>query len=84
MRNDLEFSLDDVLTKVEITRGAHVRFSTLQVQFLIHLNKYVKFFDDDDVKEYHWLNAVRCYLVYLVGTTIFNNKSATYVDIMFV
>lgn len=35
---------------------------------------------DDMHVEYHWYCALRCYLLFLAGTSMFIDKSATYVD----
>ncbi|CAL5198860.1 unnamed protein product [Lathyrus oleraceus] len=63
------------------TRGAHARFSFLEKIYKGHLRGAL----DVDVNgmqvEYHC--ALRCYLLFLVGTSMFVEKSTTYVDVVY-
>lgn len=84
LHNDLGFNSNDALIEIQRARGAHVRFSTLEAQFFSHLNRPIQFDVDDKVKEYHMFYSIRYYLLYLVDTIIFNDKSATYVGVIYV
>jgi hypothetical protein len=79
-------SFGDALDEVNDTRGAHARFSYLMRIFKERLMKQLKFDNEGGMKEEvrkFWDQALRIYLMYLVGITLFTDKSTTYVDVVY-
>lgn len=48
-----------------------------------HLHKLMDAEGDDMQVEYHWAYTLRCPLLFLVGTSTFVDKSATYVYVVY-
>ena len=67
----LGVSLGEAMVETSATRGAYVRFSWLRDVYAVQL------------QEDHLENAARAFLLYLVGTTIFADKSSTYVSVVY-
>ena len=72
------------LKEVADTRDVHARFNF----FLENLNKdhlqWAKDAEGDDLQvEYHQTCALRCYLLFLIDTSMFVDKSATYIDVVY-
>ncbi|CAI8618364.1 unnamed protein product [Vicia faba] len=65
-------------------KSAHARASFLEKLYKDHLERVMDDEDDDMQIEYHWTCALRCYLFFLVDNSIFMDKSATYVDVVYV
>ena len=83
MADYLGVDLEDAMRKFEKTKGCHARFEFLKK---IYRDKILR------VKEARGYNeqvglyrvyAMRAYLLYLFGTTIFMDKSATYTNIVY-
>lgn len=71
----------DSLMQCESTRGTHVKISYLYKLYEDKL-ELVNDTDDDDLQvTYHRECALRCYLIFLVGMSVFVEKSVTYVDV---
>nr|KYP55189.1 Serine/threonine protein phosphatase 7 long form isogeny [Cajanus cajan] len=67
----LGVSHKDAILEIRATRGAHVRMSWLRDVY------------DVRCQEKRWEFSTRAFVLFLVGCTIFANKSATYVDVAF-
>lgn len=68
--------------EIDVTRGAHTRFSYLEKLYEFLLDAEVEAESDDEMILHHRQCALRLYLMYLVGTTIFMEKSVTYVNVV--
>ncbi|XP_058783827.1 protein MAIN-LIKE 1-like [Vicia villosa] len=62
---------NDALEEVQRIRGAHVRFSFLQRQYVAQLIAA------------HREQALRCYFLYLIGAQLFVDTSSSYIDIVY-
>lgn len=64
------------------TRGVHARFIIWDELYKDHL-QWAKEAEDDGMQaDYHRTCALRCYLLFLVDTYIFVDKSATYIHVV--
>lgn len=72
----------DAEEELHDAKGAHVRFWWLGTQYL-KLLTYARTVEDEEEREMWRVRTVRCYLLYLVGTTLFTDKSANYVDVKY-
>ncbi|CAL5211018.1 unnamed protein product [Lathyrus oleraceus] len=73
----------DALMQCESTRGAHAKFSYLETVCQNNL-ELVENVDDNDLQvTYHRECALRCFLIFLVGTSLFVDKSGTYVNVAY-
>lgn len=63
--------------------GSHDRFSFLEKIYKEHLQWIMGAEGDDMQVEHHQTYALRCYILFFVGTSIFVDKSATYVDVVY-
>lgn len=73
----------EVANEVSGTRGAHARIKFLKELYKDHL-QWVRNVRIDDIQvDYHRQCILRCYLMFLVGISIFVNKSVTYVDVVY-
>lgn len=68
---------------LEDTRGYHTIFGFLESIYAHHLVAEVQVDGDDEHVMYHKACALRPYLVYLVGMSIFRDKSAYYADVVY-
>lgn len=66
-----------------ISRDAHARFKFLGDVYKDHVQMVVDADGDDMQLEYHLHCGFRCYLLFLVDTSMFLDKSATYVDVVY-
>lgn len=64
------------------TRGCHTKFFLLVKNYVDPMNAVVDVAGDDTWVAYHSVCAFRSYSMILIGTTIFVDKTATYVDIV--
>jgi hypothetical protein len=74
------------LEEVNDTGGAHARFSYLRRIFKERLLQQFEADNKGDMEDEVqnlWAQALRIYLLYLVGITIFIDKSATYVGVVY-
>ncbi|XP_050908675.1 protein MAIN-LIKE 1-like [Lathyrus oleraceus] len=69
--------------EVADTRGAHARFKFLEELYKDHLQWGEDFIGGDMQVDYHQTYALRCYILFLVGTSIFVDKNATYIDVVY-
>ncbi|CAL5203488.1 unnamed protein product [Lathyrus oleraceus] len=65
------------------TRGDHARFSFSEKIYKYHLQKAVDAEGDGMQVGYHRTCTLRCYLLFLVDTSIFVDKSVTCVDVVY-
>lgn len=65
------------------TRGVRVRFCFLENLYKDHMQKVVDTKGDDMQVGYHRTCALRCYLLFLVATSIFVYKNATYFNVVY-
>lgn len=79
----LGFDPDDVQHEKDDTIGCHARFEFLERLYKYHMDVEVEVDDDDAHKIYHIICALRSYLLYLVGMSMFVDKSAYYVDVVY-
>jgi hypothetical protein len=82
----LGFDLGDALKEVEKTKGAHCRFSYLETIFKERLKEQRDLADEYGVtEEVQSLrdHAIRIYFLYLVGITIFSDKSQWNVHVVY-
>jgi len=83
MRRYLGSSPRNALDEATETRGAHARISYLRrIRFLQQLKADNEGGIEDEVQKM-WDQALCIYLMYLVGITLFTDKSATYVDVVY-
>jgi hypothetical protein len=82
----LNFDKEDCKKEFHKMKGAHIGFQKLLQLYLDNLNLAQKAENDkeaeDDVRFYREC-TVRCFLLYLIGSTLFTNKSTQYVDVIF-
>jgi hypothetical protein len=86
MEEYLGSDMGDALTEVENTKGAHCRFSYLERIFKERLKEQRDLATEYGVtEEVRRLReqAIRIYLLYLVGITIFTDKSQWAVDVVY-
>lgn len=69
--------------EVAATRGAHVRFKFLEKLYKEYLQWVVDVEGDDMQVKHHRTCAWRCYPLFLVDMSMFVDKSATYVDMVY-
>ncbi|CAK8534514.1 unnamed protein product [Lathyrus sativus] len=72
-----------VLREVDMTKGAHVRFSFLKERFDEALVVAAQVNGDAQEVEIHMSHALRCYFLFLVSTMLFMDTGATYTDITY-
>ncbi|XP_058742319.1 uncharacterized protein LOC131614782 [Vicia villosa] len=80
---ELGVDLDDALEEVEITRGADVRFHTLQRIYDVEILAALEAVSDEAEANIHKEWVLRCYLLYLIGTQLFVDMSSTYKDVVY-
>ncbi|XP_058762356.1 protein MAIN-LIKE 1-like [Vicia villosa] len=80
---ELGYDLDDALDKVERSREAHVRFRTLERLYDIELLAAHQAAGVEVEADIHRERALRCYLLYLIGTHLFVDTSSTYTDVVY-
>ena len=73
----------DAQKEIDDTRRWHARFSFLKELYKYHLVAVVETDGYDAHVLYHRACALRSYLMYLVGTSIFVDKSDYYVDVVY-
>lgn len=73
----------DAQQEIEDTRGCHIEFGFQDKVQRYHLDVVVKADDDDTHVVYRRVCALRLYLMYLVGTSIFVDKSVYYVNVVY-
>lgn len=78
----LGVGLADALKEIEYIRGVHDRFKFLESLYAHHLTAAMQAKGDDEHVMYR--KALRSYLTYLVGTSIFVDKSVDYVYMVYV
>ncbi|RHN46794.1 putative protein-serine/threonine phosphatase [Medicago truncatula] len=85
MMRYLGSSLGDALDEVNKTRGAHARLSYLRKIFKVRLLLQLELDNEGGMEEVVQRlrdQTLRIYLMYLIGITLFTDKSATYVDVV--
>jgi hypothetical protein len=79
-------STGDALDEVTETRGAHAQVSYLTKIFKQRLQRQLELFNeggmDEEVQRLRD-QALRMFLLYLLGITLFTDKSSTYVDVVY-
>lgn len=73
----------DARKEIDYTEGYNPRFSFLETLYRDHLVAPVEADGDDAWVMYHRTCALKAYLMFFVGTPIFVEKSATYVDVIY-
>lgn len=73
--------LSEAQIEIDTTIGAHARFPYLEKLYKYHLDMVMEAKGDDEQVLHHRQCGLRSYLMYLVDTTIFMYKSATYIDV---
>lgn len=68
---------------INATRGVHARFSYLEKLYEYHRVSLMENEGDDKKTLYHRQCAIRSYLMHLVSKTIFLDKSATCIDVVY-
>lgn len=79
----LGVDIEDSLKELEDTRGCHARFIFLKNLHIHHLDATMESDGDDARVMHHRAYALRSYLMYLVDTSIFVDKGAYYVDLVY-
>lgn len=69
--------------EINDTRGCHSIFSFFETLYRDHLIAVMEADDDDAHAMYHKGRALRVYLIFLVVTSIFMDKSTTYIDVIY-
>lgn len=75
--------LGDTRKEIDYTKGYNARLSFLETLYRDHLVAPVEADSDDAWVVYHRECALKAYLMFLVGTPIFVEKSETYVDVIY-
>jgi hypothetical protein len=85
MVNYLGASPADADKEVTVTRCAHAQFTYLRAFLQSHLREVRQDEMDEDVACIHmyWGWAIKTYLLFTVGATIFSNKAKNYVDLTY-
>lgn len=83
MGNYLGAGLENALKNMEDTRECHARFGFLENLYAHHLVAEEEVNSDDAHVVNHRACALRSYLMYLVGTSIFMDTSAYYIDVVY-
>lgn len=83
MVNYLGIDPGDALQEIKTTRGCHARFRFLERLYIKQLHVAEKDVGDDEQVMQHRAYTLRAYMLYLVGTFIFVDKSVTYVDVVY-
>ncbi|CAJ2668136.1 unnamed protein product [Trifolium pratense] len=82
----LNFPINKCKKEFKKMKGAHIGFKTLKDLYIDNLRDALKAErlkkPAEDV-EFLRECTIRCYLLYLIGATIFTNKSMQYVDVIF-
>ncbi|XP_050914136.1 protein MAIN-LIKE 1-like [Lathyrus oleraceus] len=73
----------EAMDELDKIRGAHARFVYLKKVYEDALLSAHQADGDDEPVALHTSYALRVYLLYLVGTTIFMDKSVTYTDVIY-
>lgn len=71
------------MMELQATLEAHARFQYLDEVYKQHVLNAEQTTGDVEQVTYHGVYTIRAYMLYLVGTTIFVDKSATYVDVVY-
>ncbi|XP_058770784.1 protein MAIN-LIKE 1-like [Vicia villosa] len=71
------------LGEIDKTRGCHVRYSFLGQVFMNEIRRAQEDDGDPEQVTIHMRFAIRTYLLYLIGTQIFLDTSATYILFMY-
>ncbi|GAU37261.1 hypothetical protein TSUD_319150 [Trifolium subterraneum] len=83
----LNFSREDAQEEFDKMKGAHVSFAKLLEIYPDNLNSALEAENNEDEEEetVEFLRdcTVRAFLLYLIGGTLFTNKSVQYVDLIF-
>jgi hypothetical protein len=82
----LNFSREDCKQEFAKTNGAHIGFPKLQEIYHANLNLALKAENDKEAEHvvvWYREATIRAFLLYLLGATIFTNKSGQYVDVIF-
>ena len=74
---------EDAIKEFEKTRGAHVRFEFPKKVYTAELLRVKQARCDDEKVGLHREYDMRVYMLYLVDIMIFVDKSATYVDVIY-
>ena len=86
MVEQLGSDLGEAIVEVTKTKGAHCRFSSLRRIFMDRMLEQLALeIEHGVIQEVQRLldQAVRIYLLYLVGITLFIDKSTTIVDVVY-
>lgn len=83
MVNYLGVHIGEAQEEFDATRGIHAQFSYLEELYKYHQVSAVEVEADDEEVLFHRQYAFRSYFMYLVDTIIFMEKSATYVDVVY-
>lgn len=83
MVNYLGAKLEDTLKELEDTIGCHAIFGFLESQYTHHLAATMHVEGDSEHVMYHRACALRSYLLYLVGSSIFMDRSDYYLDVAY-
>lgn len=78
MNEFLGIDMDDVMAECNKLKEAHITFSCLQQIFHNNQNKALEFENRpgfEVVRDRHMSQCIRTYLLYIVGCTIFVDKS---------
>lgn len=79
----LGVDLQDAMREFGKTRGCHARFEFLKKVYTYEILRAEEAIGDDEQVGLHIAYAMRAYLLYLVGITILVDKSATYIDVIY-
>ncbi|GAU17210.1 hypothetical protein TSUD_178400 [Trifolium subterraneum] len=85
-REYLNFPRTKCRAEFKKMKGAHIRFPMLEKIYTANLRKALKAEKDEESEEVvlgYRECTIRAFLLYLIGGTIFTNKSMQYVDVLF-
>lgn len=69
--------------KINYNQGCNAQIKWLEVLYIGNLNGTITHHYDDTLLEYHKLCAIKTYFLNLNATTVFVNKIATYIDVIY-
>ncbi|KAI5415224.1 hypothetical protein KIW84_040606, partial [Lathyrus oleraceus] len=69
--------------KLDKAKGAHARFNYIKKIYTVELHRAHQALSDDEQVKFHKAHAMRAYILYLVDTSIFMDKSVTYTDVIY-
>lgn len=84
MVDHLRDNSEEAKDELDRTRGAHAMFEYLMKIYETEILRAEQPASDYEQVGLHIAHAIRAYLLYLVGTSIFMDKSSSYTDVVYI